>query len=189
MQYGRTMSAWTSVEFGLYLWFETIMWSGIFVKDESHDDRFKRMADGGFSLEITKAIFYSGNAFSGRRFLMEAVIPLSRLSDQTKEFLNMAVRKVDTYSRARNAIAHRTFIYDKNRNEMQLLDGDELFRQDGITVSDLGEMETNFNALKAPVIGVFHHHWSKKGPPLMLPQEGLSQLRALPHSACAKIAR
>jgi hypothetical protein len=164
--YGRAMAEWSSIERGLYYWFQGIT----------------RMKDG-----VARAIFYGAKGFGARADMLESVIPFAE--QQTKEeieFIKEAIKKSWQFVSFRNAIAHGEPIPTITDDGIHVMMGKakDIADKDTITIKDMEIAAKNFSRLATAIIIAVPRF--REGKTLA---ECLSQVLALPNQAHLEAAQ
>lgn len=161
---GESMAAWSSVEEGLFEWFK---------------------ACTGMHERLARAVFYSARSFKGRRYMLEAAIPLSPCNEKTRTGIRKCILRAGQYVAFRNRVAHRhlAITYEITPAQFVLMEGRILYgpQEPGncVTINDLRNAADNFRRLADCMFG-FHPEWQA---PDVCEAGCLEEILALPNSA------
>jgi hypothetical protein len=165
--FGRALSAWSSVEEGLFEWFKLCA----SIQNEN----------------LARAIFYSARSFAARRDMLVATIPFSPFNKKTREAIRLCLKRARTYSEFRNRFTHGHPSYlqgDHGRcgDEFVFAQGRTYYDHDPddyITIVDLMAATANFRALADLLLG-FHPEFQA---PDVCEAGCLAEIQALPNEA------
>jgi len=156
---GRSIAEWSFLEYGLAMWFTTLLSDA----ERNH----------GVSLH---QVFHSGRNFNTKVDMLEAAIHSLRKSP-TQKFLQELIKRARQYSSLRNRIAHDLVIFHGQHNRFQIQSHKDIhYEGKPILQKDLEIAALRFNDLGQICVRTAVINGTS-------PEEGLEQVLRLPPEA------